>query len=193
MNRLLIKQGVGLPFLYFATVLIGGLLAADYSHLGQHVSELAINERMGAKWAFNIGISLTGISMIFLGFGMILGFRRRFLVSGLLTVMMGVTFLFGVVFPIGSPWHGAYGIGFAVVVLPVTFLFELGRKDASNVLKYTVAASKFVLIVYFWLILAQLYPLELRGLAQRIFGIALFGYLSLSALALGSLQFNYEA
>ncbi|MDD4960797.1 MAG: hypothetical protein PHX07_01015 [Candidatus Marinimicrobia bacterium] len=42
MKRILIKQGIFLPLIYFVAVIIAGFFARDYSHWGQHAGELVL-------------------------------------------------------------------------------------------------------------------------------------------------------
>ena len=106
MNNIFIKQAIYLPILYFGTVILAGLFAVDYIHFGQHASELAINENAMAGTIFNVGIFITGISMILDGVGLIMKFGRQFSITAFLIAVFGVTFLFGAIYAIGSPWHG---------------------------------------------------------------------------------------
>lgn len=181
MKDFFLKQGKYLPLLYFGTVIIAGLFASDYTHIGQHASELAINENQTAGSVFNIGVFLTGLSAIFYGIGLILKFKSQFTVTSVLTIVFGITFLFGAIYKIGSPWHGLYGIGLSIMMLPFAFLYEMKNFDINRKTKIISIVSAFVIFFYFWAMVARLDPIEQRGLTQRIFGVFVFGFISYSA------------
>jgi len=181
MKDFFLKQGKYLPLLYFGTVIIAGLFASNYTHIGQHASELAINENQTAGNVFNIGIFLTGLSAIFYGIGLILKFKSQFTITSILTIVFGITFLFGAIYKIGSPWHGLYGIGLSIMMLPFAFLYEMKDFDINRKTKIISIVSAFVIFFYFWAMVARLDPMEQRGLTQRIFGVFVFGFISYSA------------
>lgn len=170
-----------MPIIYFGTVIIAGLFATDYSHFGQHASELAINANQTAGSIFNIGVFITGISAILYGIGLILKFRSQFSITSILTILFGITFLFGAIYKIGSPWHGLYGIGLSIMILPFAFLYELKIYQINRLTKIVSILSALIIFIYFWAMVARLDPMEQRGLTQRIFGIVVFGFISYSA------------
>jgi len=184
MKITLIKQAIYLPVVYFGTVILAGFFAVDYSHIGQQVSELALNESIVARKILSIGIFASGLSMVLFGLGLILNFKKQFLISSFLIIIFGITFLFGALFAIGSPWHSAYGIGFCVVVLPFAYLHESGAQNIDKLSKLLAIIATIVIVVYFWSLLAKLHPWDYRGLAQRVFGIALFTWMSHAAFTL---------
>jgi hypothetical protein len=188
MKNSFIKQAIYLPVLYFGTVIIASLFALDYSHVGQHASELAINNNRVAVELFNIGIFITGISIILYGLGLVLKFKRQLSVTSFLIIVFGVTFIFGALFKIGSPWHGLYGIGLSILLLPFAFLFELGKENLNKMTRSVSIITAFAIFLYFWAMIARLDPVAQRGLTQRIFGIFVFGFLSYTAYFLNKLK-----
>ncbi len=184
MKSLLLKQAIFLPFLYFCTVILSGLFAIEYSHIGQQVSELALNDNGTAKAILVLGIFVTGISMVLMGAGIIWEFKEQYLITSILILVFGITFLFGAIFPIGSPWHSVYGLGFCVILLPFAFLAESDREKNDRLTKILAVAASAVLLIYFWSLLAKLHPWDYRGLAQRAFGVAVFGFISRIAYVL---------
>jgi hypothetical protein len=108
MKNILIKQAIYLPILYFGTLIIASLFADEYSHIGQHASELAINSNKAAVNVFTIGIFLTGLSLVLYGLGLLLKFKKQLIITASLVCVFGITFLFGTFFKIGSPWHGRF-------------------------------------------------------------------------------------
>jgi len=181
MKSTLIKQAIYLPILYFGTVVLASLFSYDYSHLRQHASELAINENQIAGTIFNVGIFITGISLVLYGIGLMLKFKIQFLITSILIIVFGITFIFGAIYEIGSPWHGLYGIGLSVMMLPFTFLYEMKKKDVKRLTKSITILSALIIFFYFWAMVARLDPMEQRGLTQRIFGVFVFGFISYTA------------
>jgi hypothetical protein len=188
LKNLLIKQAIYIPILYFGTVIIASLFALDYSHIGQHASELAINKNNTAVNVFNTGIFITGISIVCLAIGLLLKFGRQLPITSFLIFVFGVTFLFGALYKIGSPWHGLYGIGLSIMLLPFAFLYEIGKKNISRVTEMVSIITALFIFLYFWAMIARLDPIELRGLTQRIFGVFVFGFISYSAYILDKVK-----
>jgi len=178
MKNLFLKQAIYLPVLYFGTVILAGLFAIEYSHIGQQVSELALNNSGMAKAILGLGIFATGVSMLLMGVGIVWEFKDQYLITSALIFVFGVTFLFGAIFPIGSPWHSVYGLGFCVVLLPFAFLAESDKEMVDRLTKILSVIASLVLLIYFWSLLAKLHPWDYRGLAQRVFGLAVFGFIS---------------
>src|SRR5690606_12094502 len=89
--------------------------------------------------------------------------------------------LFGAIYKIGSPWHGLYGIGLSIMILPFAFLYELKINQINRLTKIVSILSALFIFIYFWAMVARLDPMEQRGLTQRIFGIVVFGFISYSA------------
>lgn len=188
MRKTLIKQAIYLPVVYFGTLVIASLFANDYSHIGQHASELAINSNKIASSLFSVGIFITGLSMIFYGIGLILKFKGQLSITSFLITLFGITFLFGTFYKIGSPWHGLYGVGLSIMLLPFAFLYELGKKNINKITEMISIIVALIIFLYFWAMVARLDPLEQRGLTQRVFGLFVFGFISYSAHKLNKLE-----
>jgi len=184
MKNTFLKQAIYLPALYFGTVILAGLFAIDYSHIGQQVSELALNENGTARKIFSVGIFATGVSLILMGIGLIREFKNQYAITCTLITTFGITFLFGAIFSIGSPWHSVYGVGFCVVLLPFAFLAESDKEKVDKLTKIISITATLIIVIYFWSLLAKLHPWEHRGLAQRGFGLALLGCISRIAYVL---------
>ncbi|MDX9777158.1 MAG: DUF998 domain-containing protein [bacterium] len=185
MKRILIKQGIFLPLIYFVAVIIAGFFARDYSHWGQHASELALNAVPAAATIFNIGAAITGISLILLGLGFVLNYQRRFLLTAILTVIFGITFLFGAIFKIGSPLHGLYGIGMCVMLIPFVFLYEQKGMFSERAVHAISLSAGLLMFLYLWSMVAGLDPVQYRGITQRLFAIVVFGWFSFIAWKTG--------
>jgi len=188
MKRLLLKQATYLPLIYFIPIILAGLFASDYHHVGQHVSELALTANSTAVTIFNIGMAMTGISLILFGTGLLLCFKGRFILSAVLTILFGITFVFNAIFLFGSPWHGLYGIGMCVMLIPFIFLYEqkgLMNGAAPKIISIIVGLLSFL---YFWSMVVQLDPVSLRGLTQRLFATIVFGWYAFVSFKLSRIE-----
>lgn len=192
MKRLLIKQGFLLPFIYFGVVIIASLFAKDYSHIGQHASELAINSNKTAVSIFNTGVIITGLLLILFGLGLILNPVGKLFITGTLIMIFGITFLFGGIFPIGSPLHGLYGLGMSMIITPFSFLYEADEKFKSKKIRFITVISGLIIFIYLWSMIAGLDPRDYRGITQRIFGVVTFGWISYIAYSLNNFVKNRE-
>ncbi|MBN2614901.1 MAG: DUF998 domain-containing protein [Bacteroidales bacterium] len=187
MKKVLIRQAIFLPFLYFGMLVLAGLFANEYSHWGQHASELGINSSSTAVVLFQTGIIMTSFSLFGLALGLIINFKKQFPLFSLLVFVFGVTFIFGALFPIGSPWHGMYGLGLFVMMVPFVFLYEMKDLFKKKAIRYVSITAAFLMFFYLWSMVARLDPVMYRGLTQRLFGIVVFGWLSYVSYHLYSL------
>lgn len=178
MKKLLIKQAIFLPVVYFGFIFLSGFFADDYSHFGQHASELGVNANKTAVLLFKLGIIATSISLFLLAIGMKLTFKNRFNLTAVLIFAFGVTFIFGAIYPIGSPWHGVFGVGLFIMMVPFVFLYELNRLIIERLFHTLTIVAGFIMFFYLWSIIARLDPVDYRGLTQRIFGLVVFGWFS---------------
>ncbi len=181
MKTIFIKQAVYIPAIYFGMLIISGLFANDYSHLGQHASELGINSSKAAVILFQVGIILTSVSLFGLSAGLFIKYKQRFVLTSTLVLLFGITFIFGAIFPIGSPWHGFYGLGLFIFATPFVFLYEQKGMEADKWVKIVSVLTSLFMFLYLWSMVARLDPINYRGLTQRIFGLVVFGWISFIA------------
>ena len=179
MKNFLIKQAMCLPVIYFGFIFIAGIPAEEYSHLGQHASELGINGNNAAVILFKTGVLLTSISLFLLATGLWVSYKKRFLLTGILTFTFGVTFVFGAIYPIGSPWHGFYGFGLFIMILPFVFLYESRGLLHKKLLERLSVVAGLLMFLYLWSMIAGLDPVNYRGLTQRLFGVVVFGWFAM--------------
>jgi hypothetical protein len=188
MKRFLIKQAVFVPFIYFGFIIIAALFANDYSHIGQHASELGINASASAVLLFQIGIIITSISLSLLALGIIINFKKKLILSSILIFAFGITFIFGAIYPIGSPWHGLYGIGLFIMILPFVFLYEVNVFINNKMINSISIIAGFLMFIYLWSMISRLDPVDYRGLTQRVFGGVVFGWFSYISFYLDKLK-----
>lgn len=174
--------------IYFFAVILAGFFAQDYQHWGRHASELAINASHSAAVIFNIGATLTGLSLILLAAGFLLSFKKQFLLTSILTAVFGITFVFGAVFPIGSPLHGLYGIGMSVMLTPFVFIYEQKGMFSQRAVHAISQSAGLLMFLYLWSMVAGFDPVQYRGITQRLFAIIVFGWFSFIAWKAGSIS-----
>ncbi|MFO7840557.1 MAG: DUF998 domain-containing protein [Fidelibacterota bacterium] len=177
-NHLPIKQGMFLPFIYYAGIYLAGSFAGDYRHLGQHASELALNSNPAAVLIFNISAIVTGILLMVFAFGLLINFGKRFPVTAVLLTLFGLTFVFGGIFHIGSPWHGIYGLGMSMIITPFIFMYESKDFFTDKKVHYVTFVAGILIFLYLWSVIAGFDPLTLRGLTQRLFALVVFGWIA---------------
>ncbi len=179
MKNFLIKQALYLPIIYFGFIFIAGIPAEAYSHLGQHASELGINSIKSAVILFKTGIILTSLSLFLLAIGLWMSYRNKYLLTGILIFAFGVTFVFGAIYPIGSPWHGFYGFGLFIMILPFVFLYESRGLLHKKLFERLSVVAGLLMFLYLWSVIAGLDPVNYRGLTQRLFGVVVFGWFAM--------------
>ena len=187
MKNLLIKQAKFLPLIYFGSIVLASLFAVDYSQVGQHASELALNENKLTAKLFNTGMFITGISLLIFSVGLILVFKKQFLITATLIAIFGATYIVASFVPIGSRWHDLYAIGISLTMLPFAFLSEESEYRLSRYTKTISIVCSVIIFTYLWCVINRFDPMEYRGLTQRVFGITVFSFLSYIAFHLSSI------
>ncbi len=80
--------------------------------------------------------------------------------------------------PMGSPWHGIYGLAILSVLLPVFYSLEF---EVSPIFRQVSFAVSVLGLVYMWFLLVGLDPLDYRGLTQRSHSALSFGWFIFAA------------
>lgn len=181
MKQFLIRQAIYVPLVYFGFIFLAGFFANNYSHLQMHASMLGINDAAAAKALFQAGIVLTSISLFGLSVGLLLNYKKQFALFALFTFLFGVTFIFGAIFPITSPWHGFFAFGLFIMMVPFMFLYELQQLSSHKMLHRLSIAAGLLMFLYLWLMITGFDPAAYRGLTQRVFGLVVFGWYALVA------------
>ncbi|MDZ7797416.1 MAG: DUF998 domain-containing protein [Candidatus Marinimicrobia bacterium] len=177
-KHLPVKQGMFLPFIYYAGIYLAGIFAENYRHSGQHASELALNSDPAAVLIFNITAIVTGILLMAFALGLLINFGKRFPVTAVLLALFGLTFVFGGIFHIGSPWHGMYGLGMSMIITPFIFMYESKDYFTDKSVYYVTFAAGILIFLYLWSVIAGFDPPALRGLTQRLFALVVFGWIA---------------
>lgn len=189
-ERSLLKLALVAPLLYFAAVIVGGLFYPGYSHVTQYASELG---SATATWPqiFNYGIIAAGALGILGGLGLFLALRRtgRWLgaaLAGLSVAAWGFSMIMGGAFPMPDERHGGFGVGLAVQVAPLFFVWALwgergrGGLKAFLVLDFLLMTAGFVVMMG----IGGLVTHANVGLWQRAYALTMMPWISIVAWAL---------
>ena len=186
--KILIKQTLILPLLFFIPVFISGYLVDDYNPISQHASEITLTKFETAKTILNIGAILTGLSCILFSFGTLLLSHKRLFLSSILIFIFGISMISNGLFPMGNPMHGFYGIGLSLIMLPFICCYEMKNVIKEKRFFRLSIFSGIIIFIYFWSMLIGLDPENYRGLTQRLASVVIFGWI---AYAAHSINKNY--
>ena len=179
--RILIKQTLILPLLFFIPVFLSGYLVDGYNPISQHASEITLTKFETAKTILNIGAILTGLSCILFSFGTLLLSHKRLFLSSILIFIFGISMISNGLFPMGNPMHGFYGIGLSLIMLPFICCYEMKNVIKEKRFFRLSIFSGIIIFIYFWSMLIGLDPENYRGLTQRLASVVIFGWISYAA------------
>lgn len=155
---------------------------SDYSSLSQHLSELELGPAWIA-WAIRITAVVSGISIVLFALGcLLLHGCFRFSWTFLAALLFGLAMMANGIFIVGNPLHGLYGLAIFLVLVPAFFVAEFPNTTSSNWFRDFSLMTATLGLIYMWILLAGLDPIEYRGLTQRVatvlafswFGVAVF-------------------
>lgn len=156
MTRTLLKLGIAVPIVYFATLLVASLTWPGYSHVTQYASELG-SAAAPYPWIFNVGIVATGIAGLAgsLGVARTLaaeGRRTSGALAGVALAAWSVGMLFGGVFPMPNPLHNGFGLVLALPLVPPLLAVALrgraGRGLRLFLLAWFVATAALLAVMF---------------------------------------------
>jgi hypothetical protein len=183
-KSLLIRQAMFVPIVAMLVPILLAFTLTGYSSISQHISETELLHHPIAPIQ-RICAGLTGISIILFGLGAVLSFGRRFLFTAIAALLFGSSMISNGVTVMGSPWHGLYGLGLFMSLVPAFFASEargIFRNDGT--IQLSMACAVFNL-AYMWLMIAGLDPPAYKGLTQRIATVVIMGWYTIAAYALG--------
>ena len=183
MRNIAIKQALFFPLGSMLALMLVGLTVPGYSSVSQQMSELGLLGGYPAAFEHIFGI-IVGVSVIIFSLGIVRHPTGRFAFTVFTSLLFGISMLCNGIFPMGSPLHGLYGIGFFTVLTPVLFITE---QHSSERTKSISAVSKWAAVItlfYFWLTITRFDPIGFHGLTQRLVVIPMFGWYSYAAYAL---------
>ena len=142
-ERVLLRCGIASAFIYYANLIVFGLLNPNHDPIVQPPSYLGV---AGMHYAalFNLGLIAVGATVIAGAIGLYLGLRRigSNLVLTVLTavtgVVFGVTMAMAGLFPMPSPLHTAFGLEGVGLLTPLFGAIALGRAKETTTLRVLV-------------------------------------------------------
>ena len=142
-----------------------------HDSIGQHMSE-----SIAASWWSAIAIRILpcvmGFSIVLFGFGC-MGKARGWSWTGLAAIAFGAAMISAGIVPMGSPWHGTYGLAVFSIFVPAFFVAEF---PVSKAMRHISLAASFLGLLYMWPLFIGLDPPEYRGLTQRLSTVVSFGW-----------------
>lgn len=186
----LLGAGVVAPAIYLGLIAAGPLLFPGYNHMAQMVSELGAADS-SHPLIFNVGLMLAGGLTILAAGALFDAIRTRgggfvsSLLAALAIAVFGASLVIGGVFPLPDERHLAWGMGFAVQVAPALMLWALWPVKGFGGLKVFLAgvfvAVNALLAVMFGV--GDLIDGGNVGLWQRLYGLAMFPWIAVVAIA----------
>lgn len=190
MRVLLLSAGIVGPLIYVAFALAGQWLAPGYDPAARMISELGMADMPSAA-VFNTGLLAAGALTVLAGLGFSLEAARRSAavtgaLAGLAVAVFGAAIIVGGLFPLPDERHMAWGAGFAVQIAPLLVLVALRKAQGLAALRIFLAvafvAVNGLLAVLFGV--GDLVDGSNIGLWQRAYGLAMFPWIAVTALAL---------
>ena len=183
MKLLLIRQAIYVPIVAMLVPILIAFTLPGYSSISQHISETELLHHPIAPIQ-RLCAGLTGVSIILFGFGAVLTFGRGFLFTALAALLFGASMISNGITVLGSPWHGLYGLGLFMSLVPAFFAAEAKEPlGDSRVIQISMACAVFNL-AYMWLMIAGLDPPAYKGVTQRIATLVIMGWYTIAAYAL---------
>jgi hypothetical protein len=155
-------------------IMVFSLFEPGYSSIGQHMSELVLGSP-AAQIVIRVLPFATGASIFLFAIGV--GMRGGYW-SAFIAALFGIAMMSAGIVPMGSPWHGIYGLAVLSVLLPVFYCLEF---EVSPGFKQVSFAVSLIGLAYMWFLLVGLDPMDYRGLTQRSHSALSFGWFFLAA------------
>src|SRR5699024_2505659 len=108
----------------------------------------------------------------------------RFAFTAATSIVFGVSMVSNGIFPMGSPLHGLYAIGFSVILTPVLFVAELRSSEQTKTIRIVSMWVAIITLFYFWATITRFDPIGYQGLTQRVAVIISFGWFSYASYVL---------
>jgi hypothetical membrane protein len=189
-ERTLLRLAFLGPLLYFAAVIAGSLFYPGYSQATQYASELGAAQAPHPE-IFNDGIIAGGVLGVIgaLGFFLALARTGRWLaalLAALSVALWGASMIMGGMFPMPDERHGGFGVGMAVQLAPLFFLWALWGERGRGGLKAFLLLDFLAMTAGFLVMMGigQLVTHANVGLWQRAYALAMMPWMSIVAWAL---------
>ncbi|MDR3447508.1 DUF998 domain-containing protein [Dyella sp.] len=174
----LLRLAVVLPLAGMLVPMLVGFFLPGYSSIHQHMSELEL-QSPAISMACRVGAFISGLSILGFSLAVVLKGTHRLTFTAVAAFVFGLSMVSNGVFIMGSPLHGLYAIGLAVILVPAFFAAERGGSTD----RISLVAAALVL-VYMWALMTGLEPAATRGLTQRLVTIPMFGWFGYASLKL---------
>jgi len=158
-----------IPAVWFLLlVTIGGWLVPGYSSIAQQASELTL---IGGAPRIAVDLAAIGVGIFLAIFavGLWRASGKPIAFGALAWILFGLSMVSNGIWIMGSPMHGAYGLGLIVMVAPALSMVEIGGTEEGNRTYWITGIISFIGIFYFWLNTLGYDPVHYRGLTQRIY------------------------
>jgi hypothetical membrane protein len=189
-ERLLLRLALLSPLLYFAAVIAGSFFYPGYSQATQYASELGAAQAPHPE-IFNYGIIAGGVLGVIGAVGFFLALSRtgRWLAALLAAVsvaLWGASMIMGGLFPMPDERHGGFGVGMAIQLAPLFFIWALWSERGRGGLKAFLLLDFLAMTVGFVIMMGvgQLVTHANVGLWQRAYALAMMPWMSIVAWSL---------
>ena len=167
-NRILLSFGFIPAGWFLLLVTVGGWLVPRYSSVAQQASELTLIEGT-PRILIDVAAIGVGLFLAIFAAGIWRVSERRIAFGAVAWILFGLSMISNGIWVMGSPMHGAYGLGLIVMVAPALTMVEV-RDIANDDSTYWITGIvSFIGIFYFWLNTLGYDPPHYRGLTQRIY------------------------
>jgi hypothetical protein len=167
-DRILLFAGFFPAAWFMVFVTIGGLLAPGYSPIAQQASELTL---VGGAPRIVVDLAALGTAVFLsvFGIGLWRASGKAIAFGALAWILFGLSMASNGIWIMGSPMHGAYGLGLVVLIAPAFSMVEaVGLSDDDRTYWITGIVS-FLGVAYFWCNVLGFDPMHYRGFTQRIY------------------------
>ncbi len=183
MRNIAIKQALFFPLGAMLALMLVGLTVSGYSSISKQMSELGLLGGYPSVFESVLAI-IVGASIMVFSLALVRHPSGRFTFTVLTSLLFGISMLCNGIFPMGSPLHGLYGIGFFTVLTPVLFVAELHPSERTKAISVVSKWAAVITLFYLWLTITRFDPNGFHGLTQRLAVIPMFGWYSYASYML---------
>lgn len=183
MRNIAIKQALFLPLGTELILMLVGFTVPGYSSISEHMSKLGLLGGYPAVFEQMLSV-IEGVSLIIFSLALVRHPSGRFAFTVLTSVLFGISMVCNGVFPMGSPLHGLYGIGFFTILTPALFVAEIHPSERPPTFFVASKLAAVIALFYFWLMITGFDPMGFRGLTQRLAVITMIGWYSYASYTL---------
>jgi hypothetical protein len=176
---LLIRQG---HLIWIVSILNVGLgfFVPGFNPYAQPISAVGL-EAPAFAYTHRGADIIIGLSMCLFGLGLFLWSSRKTLVSLVLIVLLGASFISAGIWTMQSRLHLLYNLSIVVILVPVVAALELKPLISSRQFEAISIIASLVHVLMFWCILAGFIPSEIDGLVQRLWTVVVMGWFGIAA------------